>query len=294
MADMTGTTLATWLPEVWSRIATVTYRSNVVYNPLFDHRWEPEIGLSRGDTVNIPGFTQNSSASNRGAGTGTFGTGASITFDAVTESQVQLKVNRLYYKAWRMPIEMVGQVMAPYPTLLMDGAAQACVLQEDTDMSADGTDGVDSFTTVVGTDNVDITEDSLFTVNTNMDNQNAPAIGRAVVLSPASWASVLKIDSVRNQLYRDTLGSLQGDRTAGFMGRFLTFDFYMSNNNEAGTSGKKNAAFYKEAIAVARQMNLASLTQTNLADGIFQEHVTFMTMGFKKVVDGYGNELDGK
>jgi len=56
----------------------------VVNVPLLDHTWEPEIGVGRGDTVNIAAFTQNTGASNRGAGTGTFGTGASLTFTANT------------------------------------------------------------------------------------------------------------------------------------------------------------------------------------------------------------------
>ena len=82
-ADMTATTMATYLPEVWSKKATVTYRSNVVLPDLMDRSWEPEIGVGRGDTVNIPNFTQNTTAVKRS----TFGTGAALTFDAVTEAQ---------------------------------------------------------------------------------------------------------------------------------------------------------------------------------------------------------------
>ena len=111
--NMTGTTMATWIPEVWSMKPTITYRSNLVAVPLLDHTWEPEIGVGQGDTVNIPGFSQNNAARNRGAGTGTFGTGTSITFDAVTEAQTQLVVNRFYYKAFRQPVEEASDTRSP-------------------------------------------------------------------------------------------------------------------------------------------------------------------------------------
>ena len=93
MANMTATTMATWLPEVWSKRATVTYRSNTVLADLMDRRWEPELGIGQGDTVNIPSFSQNSGATARS----TFGTSASLTFTATTESQVQLVVNKMAY-----------------------------------------------------------------------------------------------------------------------------------------------------------------------------------------------------
>ena len=59
MADMTATTMATYLNEVWSPLATITYRSMAILPPLMDRRWEPEIGVGKGDTVNIPNFSQN-------------------------------------------------------------------------------------------------------------------------------------------------------------------------------------------------------------------------------------------
>ena len=85
MPDLTAATMANWTPEAWSEKALVTYRSNVVLEALVDHSWERELGVGTGDIVNVAGFTQNNAAKNRGAGTGTFGTGAAVTFDAVTE-----------------------------------------------------------------------------------------------------------------------------------------------------------------------------------------------------------------
>ena len=112
MADMTATTLATYLARVYSPKVTETYRSNVILVQMLDHRWEPELGVGQGDRVLVGGFTQNTGASNRGAGTGTFGTGATTTFTANTEAQTTIQVDRYYYMADRKPLEMTGQVHA--------------------------------------------------------------------------------------------------------------------------------------------------------------------------------------
>lgn len=294
MADMTSTTMATWTPEVWSAKPTVTYRTNTVNVPLLDHTWEPELGVGRGDLVNIPGFSQNLTPRNRGAGTGTFGTGATITFDAVTESQLQLKVDRFYYKAFRQPVEAEAQVMPSYVPLLVGGQGEAIAVQVDADIASDNSNGFDAFSSVVGTDNVDITEDSLYTVETNLNNQNAFVNDRFFVLSPASVASIRKIESIRNSLYASTVGNLAGKRGAGYLGDILTFSAFMSNNLEAGTSGKKNAGFQREAIAFAEQVTMRTVRDLNIEDGVFYQFLTYNTVGILMIKNAFGNELDGK
>jgi len=291
---MTTTTMATWTPAVWSSKPTVTYRSNVVNVPLLDHRWEPEVGVGRGNIVNIPGFTQNNAARNRGAGTGTFGTGAAVTFDAATEVQLQLTVNRFYYKAFRRPVEAAAQAMSEYLTLLLKGHGEAIALQVDADIGADNTNGFDAFTTTVGTDNVDLTEDDLLTVDTNLNNQNAPVQGRYGVVSPATKNGLMKVEAFRNSLYQGAMGNLDGSKGAGYIGPLLTFDIYMSNNLEAGTAGKKNAFFQKEAIAYAEQVSLQAIHSQNIEDGVFDQYISYQTCGFLIIKNAFGNEVDSK
>jgi hypothetical protein len=289
MADMTGTTMASWLPEQWSELATITYRSNTVLWDLIDRRWEPEVGVGRGDTVNIPGFTQNTSATKRS----TFGTGASITFDAVTESQVQLVVNTMAYKAFRIPAEMSVQSMPKYVDLLTNGIGQAVALQADSDVASDNSNGLDAFT-AIGTDNVDITEDTLFTAETNLDDNNAPAENRHLVVSPASKASLMKIEAFRNSLYGGAVGNLPGDRPYGLIGSVYSYDVWVSNNLESGTSGKKNALFQMEAIAGAMQKNITMVADVNIEDGIFNQVAGYAVYGIKLVKTAFGREVDGK
>jgi hypothetical protein len=290
MADMTKTTLDVFLPEVWSAKTTVTYRTNTVLEPLMDHTWEPELGVGKGDTINIPGFTQNQRTDVNARST--FGTGAAITFNANTEAQIQLAVNKMPIYAYRIPVEMSLQVQPGYIAKFTKAGGEAIAQYVDYDLASDGTDGLDYFT-AIGADNVDVTEDIILDGETNLNNVNAPNDNRYFVYSPSTRASLMQIESLRNQLYA-SFAKFQGNKGAGYQGTILTLDCYMSNNLEAGTAGKKNAIFHKEAIAYAAQQNVKWVNQFNLADGLFNEYACYMCYGRKMIKGTFGREVDGK
>lgn len=291
--EMTATTMATYLPKVWSQLASIVLRTNVVNPPLWDRRWEPELPPGRGDTVNVPLFGQNTAASKRS----TFGTTGVLTWSALTDSQLQIVVNQMAYKGFLMPLEMDVQKMPLYDTLLTDGIGQAIAIQIDSELAADNTNGYDGYSTVVGTDNIDITEDNILTCETNLNNANAPLEWRYMVVSPATRGSMMKIDALRNQLYSGSVGNLDGSKGAGYLGKVYTLDVYMSNNLEAGAAGKKNAVFQREASALIMQKDVSIVEQVQLDDnsGGFDKIVAgYAVYGFKEMKDSFGNELDGK
>ena len=185
--------------------------------------------------------------------------------------------------------------MPNYIPLLVDGQAQAIALQVDADIASDNTNGFDAFTTnVVGTDNVDITDDDLLEAETDLNNVNAPMNDRFLVISPATRGSMMKIEAVRNSLYANTIGNIDGAKGAGVLGGVLSFQAIMSNNLEAGVAGKKNAAFQMEAIAYAEQLSVQTAKDLNIEDGVFNQWVTYQTCGFLHVKETFGVEVDSK
>ena len=291
MAVMTGGasgTMANWTPEVWSKLATITYRSNVVLPDKMDRRWEPELGVGRGDTVNIPAFSQNATSIART----TFGTAAALTFDGVTESQVQLVVNKLRYKAYGIPVEAAIQAMPSYVALLTEGIGTAIAVDVDGDLAGDDTNGLDAFT-AIGADNVDVTDDDVLSGETNLNSVNAPMSGRFFVVSPQTRASLLKIDSYRNQLY-SSIGKLDASAGPGYLGPLYSLQAFMCNNLEAGSAGKKNAIWQQEAIAFAAQKELTINKDLNVEDGLINQYVGWMVYGYKMVKSTFGREVDGK
>lgn len=292
MADITATTGATYLPEIWSTKGSLVYAHTVVSANLLDRQWEPEV-VREGDTVFVPVFTQSTSGTKRS----TFGTGASVTFTATTESQIAIAINTMAYIAFRVPVELNPQIYAGYVDKLTSDIGVGVANQVETDIGADNTNGYDAFSTEVGTDNVDVTEDNLLTAETNLNDARAKQESRYLVVSPATRQSMFKIESVRSSLYATSMGNLNakvGDHGAGYFGSFLTFDCYMSTLLEAGSSGKKNAAFQKEAIALIVQKKLGMARVTNIADGIFDEVAGWVVYGLKEIKDNHGNQINGK
>ena len=295
MANMTATTMAKWIPEVTAKKATVTYRSNTILDPLLDHSWEPELGVKKGDTINIIAFSQNSGAIARS----TFGTAAGLSSEliATTETQVQLAVNKMAIYGFAIPKEDALQALPQYEVHLADGIGKALRLFMDASIAADSgdTDDLDGFTTVVGTDNVDVTEDDLITCMTNIAGQNAPSTDRFLVVSPATFASLLKIDRIVNQLTIGALGGLNANKATGLKGGpVYGFEVWESNNLGAGTAGKKCAAWQREALAIAVQQEVQIDREFSVIDGLITYTAGSIVFGKKMVKVGFGNELDGK
>ncbi len=291
MADMTSTTMASWTPEVWSRKATVTYRSNTVLVPLLDHTWEPELGVFRGDIVNIPHFAQNDRSDVNARST--FGTGASVTFTADTESQTQLAVDKMGIYAWRQPVEAHLQALPQYENYLTNAAGQALGLYADYEIASDNTNGIDA-ATAIGTDGIDVTDDLVLEGQTVLNAQNAPNPDRVFVFSVETYESLLNIERYVNQLYNAALGGVQAEKGPGYMGHIYTLDFYMTNNLEAGSSGHKNGMFQKEWCAIASQKEVGIHTDINIADGLFREFAAWNAFGIKIVKSNFCREVDGK
>ena len=290
-AAMDKTTMATYLPEVWSRTATVTYRSNVVIVPLLDHTWEPEAGVGMGDTIFIPGFSANQRTDVDPRST--FGTAAEPTWKATTEDQTTLNINKMPIDAHAIPVEMSLQTMAGYEAKLIQGIGQAIALYVDYDLASDGAHGFDVFTDI-GADNVDITDDVILEGETVLNSSNAPLDGRFFIISPASRASLMQIEVLRNQLYNASVGNLDGSKGAGYLGKIYTLDVYMSNNLKTATSGKYNFIGQRECIAFAAQQEVKVVQELSLKDGIIKHIVGYMVYGRTLVKSSFGRAVLGK
>ena len=90
---------------------------------------------------------------------------------------------------------------------------------------------------------------------------------------------------------------MDGSRGPGFLGDLHTFAFYMTNNLEAGTTGKKNAAWQREAIAYVEQQDVRFHSDINIEDGLFMQNIGYIIYGFlhiKAESQNFGIEVAGK
>ena len=289
MADATKTTLATYLPEVWSRLVSVLYEAMVVIEPLMDHSWQPELGAGAGDIVNVPKFTESTSAAKRS----TFGTGAGLTYTAVTEGQLQIPVNQMAYKAYRFPVEMSLQVMAKYVPLLVKDISTGISAQIDTELAADDTNGFDAFT-AIGSDNEAITEDVLLEAEAVLVSNNMLLSDRFAIWSANSRSDMLQIEVLRNQLNASVVGSVKGNTSQGFFGNTFTWDNYVCNNLEAGANGTKNYMGQKEAIAFIAQNSVTIRKEIDLDAGLFDIFAGWKAYGFLQMKANAGRQIDAR
>lgn len=291
MPDITlsSATTAGYVPQVWSRKSSLVYRKYTVLADKMDRRWEPETGVARGDRINIPIFTQGSTATKRS----TFGTAAALTFTNISDSYAVLIVDDMAYKAYRWAQELNQVKIKELESILTEDIGGSVATQIDADLAGDNTDGIDALI-AVGVDNVDITLDDLISIETTLNDASAKEEDRFVVVSPASRGSLVNIEKLSNSLYAATTGVVKGDKGKGYLGPVLSFETYMSNNLEAGTAGKKNAAFQRECIALCVSKELQVVRDTNIEDGIIDQIAGYAVYGFKLVKSNHGRELDGK
>jgi len=287
--DHTKTTLDKYLPEVWSRLISVAYEAMVVIEPLMDHSWQPELPVGAGDLVNVPKFTESTSADKRS----TFGTGAALTYTAVTEGQLQIPVNQMAYKAYRFPVEMSLQAMSKYVPLLIKDVSTGISAQIDTELAADDTSGFDAFTEI-GTDNEQITEETLFEAEAVLVSNNMLLQDRFAVWSANSRADLLQIEVLRNQLNTSVVGSVKGNTSQGFFGHTLTWDNYVCNNLEAGSNGTKNFMGQHEAIAFIAQNDVTVKQQTDLDAGLFDIIAGWKAYGFLLMKANAGRQVNAR
>ena len=289
MANMTGTTLATYLQEVWSTAASVIYAADVVIEPLVNHRWEPETGVGRGDTVNVPEFTQSTSANKRS----TFGTGAALTLTATTESQKQILINQMAYLAFQLPVEMSLQILSVYIPLLIEDIGIGIGNQVDSELAGDNTNGFDA-ATAVGSDNEPITEDIILDAEAVLNTSRARMDGRYFVISPNTRADMLQIEVLRNQLNAATMGGLGKDKGQGFQGSVVSLDVHLSNNLEAGTNGTKCFIGQTEYSAFAGQNGVSVAQDLEITEGLYSVVAGWRAYGFLLMKGNHGREVDAR
>ena len=289
MADITKTTLDVYLQEQWSSAASIIYASLTIIEPKMNHRWEPELGVGRGDLIRVPEFTESTSADKRS----NFGVGAPLTLTAVTEGSKNIPVDQMAYKAFQIPVEMSLQTMAIYIPLLTEDIGRAIAQQIDTELAADNSNGFDSFTTV-GSDGEVISDDVILEAEAILNTNSAPMEGRYVFVSPNTRADLLQIDVLRNQLYASATGNLDGKKGQGYFGTIYTLDFYMTNKLEAGINGTKNFVGQTEAIAFVGQSSVKVVKDLEISEGLFDIAAGWKAYGFLKMKTNFGRELDAR
>lgn len=286
MANVTITTADNFIPEYWSSGVLESLRDNIVLANLVDRQYEKFLSPG-GDRVNVPNL------SGLAASTLTNFTGTLSEASPATEAVTTIVVNTLPYIL--LPVDNAIRIQSKpdIMALYTDRMGFLVAEQIDSTIAGDNTDGLDSFTQVVGTDNVDLTDDDVLRARQYLDDANGMNSERYMVVSPATLMTFYKEEKYINQLYKNAIGNFDASKGRGYVGRIYDCDVYETTNLESGANGKKNAMFHREAIAliIQKEINVEHRLPANqLATNV----IVWGMYGIKKMRNTLGVEMDGK
>lgn len=241
MANVTTTTAAAFIPEIWTPEIMYALRTSLEFR-----------GLARiitttkaaGDKVHM-GRISFGTARDKAAGT-------EITFDATTDEDVTITLDKDKYKA--VLVEDIADVQSHVALLQAKALEVSFPVAKAIDLDLVGlysgiTDSVDAGAVTSATMMA-----KLLALKRNLDEGNAPRDGRVLVVEPYTESIILETDKLTS---RDYIVSGAAPLVSGAIGRILGFDVVPSNNIQTASSKYVNLAFVRErSLGLALSMDI--------------------------------------
>jgi len=276
--QVTTSTAATFIPEIWSDEIIAGYKKNLVLANLIN---KMNHGGKKGDTIHIPKPT-------RGAATAK-AANTEVTLIAATEGEVQVAINK-HFEYSRL-IEDIVDVQAQ-PSLrkfYTEDAGYALATQLDADIgllsktfgddNGSGSDFVHSNSFYIDAANglaayaVDtVAATDLFTdlalreAVQQLDDNDVPMDGRFLVIPPSVRTTIMGIDRYQSSDFVDSRGVVNGQ-----IGSLYGVDIYVSNNLPVVEAASANSASavdtlgmimaQKDAMVLVEQIGVRTQTQ---------------------------------
>lgn len=250
MAQVTLTTAANFIPEIWAAGTLKAIENKLVMANLVIKEYSADI-KKFGDTIYIDYF-QNVTIGDKAADT-------AVTFGANTEGKITLTVNKHKYGAVRIEDVADAQskpnIKAGYTQKIGYGLAK----QIDTDLLT----LYSGLSTTKGYTTSKITLQTLLDCVQALDENDVPDEDRYLVVSASQKRALLEITEIIRNDYNGGISPLK----SASIGSFLGMQIFWSNNVVKTSSDtiSHNIAFHKEAFALVMQMAPRMQTDYNLS-----------------------------
>lgn len=240
MPNVTTTTSAVLIPEVWSADILRATESNLVMANLVK-RYDADV-KNGGDVVHIPNLA-NLAAADKSAGT-------AVTFQANTETENTITVNK--HKVTPFLVEDIAKVQSRYDLRgeYTSKAGYAIAKAIDSDLL-----GLYSGLSQSVAGGSGITDANVISAIEYLDVADAPRDNRSFVIHPEAMADLRNLDKFTRYDATGTAG-LQTGAKNGLVANVYGVDVYMTTNvvEVAGTPNSlQNLMFHKEAFGLALQ-----------------------------------------
>ncbi len=287
--NITTTTAANFIPEIWSPECRVATEANLVMQKLVNTSYEGEI-KEYGDTVHIPDIS-NLTAKDKSAG-------SDVSFETITEGKVDLVINKHKYAAFKLEDVVKVQSRVDLRAKYTEKVGYALAKAIDSDVLA----LYSGLSQSVGSAGVDITDANLLRAMQYLDDADAPSGDRSLVLKPAQMKALLKLDKfVRADavgylaaMSPIVTGKLQGGEfnpteVKGYFGQVYGISVYVTTNvPTTGTSpvSTHNLLFHRDAFILALQQDIRVQADYNIRS-LATEVVADVLYGCKEFRDEF-------
>lgn len=237
MANITTTTAAKYIAEKWTKKIEKPFYNALYFADLVNRR--DELVSDSGNKINIPYLSQYE-ARDKSSGTG-------VTYDANTETEIELVINKHKYLAFI--IEDILKVQTHYAVADAYRGAQteAVTRAMDSDLAALH---ASAGTNVAGGATVD-DADMIATVLA-LDLANVPQSERSGVVGAKVMSDLRGVN--KYSTYDNTGKTGVAVRKNNLIANVYNMDIYMSNNVVDDATNTHNLFFHKSAISLALQL----------------------------------------
>lgn len=232
---ITPTTADNFIPEVWMNEVRAARESNLVMAKrvkLLNHSNKP------GDTINIPDVS-SLSAEDKSAQT-------EVSLQATTESKFSVSINKWKHVAFLIEDIVKIQSATDLRKEYTDKAGSAIAKAVDTDLIG----LYSSLTQTVGSQGIDIDEETILEAKQKLDEADAPRADRTLLIAPSQEKSLLRIPRFTEA---DKIADGGKAIKDGMIGRIHGFDVFVTTNVPVSGGTTKNLAFQKDAFVLANQ-----------------------------------------
>jgi len=241
MGNVTPTTAAVFVPEVWAADIQKHVKANLVFADLVK-RADADVA-QYGDKVHFP-FLAEVTARDKSAGT-------DVTFDAATESEITLDIDK--HKYFAFVVEDIVKAQSKYDLRAAYTEAAGYTMAKAIDSSIAGLATGLSQTVSAGAALEDA--DVISAIQT-LDAGDVPRENRAFVIHPEAMADLRALDKFTRY---DAVGQqgIQAGRNNGLVANVYGVDVYMTSQvtTTAGTPDLlNNVMFHRDAFVAAIQV----------------------------------------
>jgi hypothetical protein len=266
--NVTVTTAAKFIPEIWSDEIIAAYKKNLVLANVIN---KMNFKGKKGDTVHVPKPTRGSASAKVAS--------SQVTLIAATEDEVVINIDK-HFEYSRLIEDIVSvQALASLRRFYTDDAGYALGVQTDSDIwtlfksigngngSSYQNSGVYEFssTTAVAYDGTvgSAFNDAGFRKAIQiLDDADTPMDGRSFVIPPVLRNTLMGTNRYTEQAFTGEVGSANTIRN-GRVGNLYGIEVYISSNAPSLETGAARLAglFHRDAFTLVEQLGVRSQTQ---------------------------------